>query len=249
MRAQADSLRLTVLYDNYSHDPRLETGWGFAALLEQDGHAVLFDTGADGDALLGNLRALSIDPRSIDAVALSHAHADHAGGLERLLATGVRPTVYLLPSFPERFKRQVGSLTTVVETEAGQYISDGISTTGGLDVGIPEQALIVETRQGLLVVTGCAHPGVARLVARGMALRNQAAYLVLGGFHLSRSTPEELRALIAEFRRLGVESVAPCHCTGDRAIEMFAAEYGESFRRAGAGLVIRAELAAGPPPR
>jgi 7,8-dihydropterin-6-yl-methyl-4-(beta-D-ribofuranosyl)aminobenzene 5'-phosphate synthase len=249
MHVQADSLRLTVLYDNYSHDPRLETGWGFAALLEHDGHAVLFDTGADGDALLGNLRALSIDPRSIDAVVLSHAHADHTGGLEMLLATGVRPTVYLLPSFPESFKRRIGSLTTVVETEAGQNIGDRIFTTGELDGGIPEQALIVETDRGLLVVTGCAHPGVARLVARAMALRNQAAHLVLGGFHLRRSAPEELRALIAEFRRLGVEGVAPCHCTGDRAIEMFAAEYGESFIRAGAGLVIHAELPASPPPR
>jgi SAM-dependent methyltransferase len=54
-------------------------------------------------------------------------------------------------------------------------------------------------------------------------------HLVLGGFHLGHHRPEQLRAVIAEFRRLGVERVAPCHCTGELAIEMFAAEYGESF--------------------
>lgn len=241
MNARADSLRITVLYDNYVHDPRLQTGWGFAALLEYDEHTVLFDTGADGPALLANLSALSIDPRSIDAVVLSHAHADHTGGLEALLETGVRPTVYLLPSFPEQFKGRIGSLTTVIETEAGQYIGDRISTTGEVGGGIPEQALIVETGRGLVVITGCAHPGVARMVATAMSLRDGSVHLVLGGFHLRSSGPDQLQALIAEFRRLGVESVAPTHCTGDPAIEMFAAEYGDDFIRAGVGLVIGVE--------
>lgn len=239
--ARADSLRITVLYDNYVHDSRLQTGWGFAAVLEYGEHTVLFDTGADGPALLANLSALSIDPRSIDAVVLSHAHGDHTGGLDALLETGARPTVYLLPSFPEQFKRRIGSLTTVIETEAGQQISDRISTTGEVDGGIPEQAVIVETGRGLVVVTGCAHPGVARMIARAVSLREQSVHLVLGGFHLRSSGPEQLRALIAEFRRLGVEKVAPTHCTGDPAIEMFAAEYGADFIRAGVGLVIGVE--------
>jgi 7,8-dihydropterin-6-yl-methyl-4-(beta-D-ribofuranosyl)aminobenzene 5'-phosphate synthase len=239
--AQADSLRITVLYDNYVHDSRLQTGWGFAALLEYAEHTVLFDTGADGPALLANLSALSIDPRSIDAVVLSHAHADHAAGLEALFETGVRPTVYLLPSFPEQFKGRIASLTTVIEAEAGQQISDRISTTGEVEGGIPEQALIVETGRGLVVVTGCAHPGVARMVATAMSLRDGSLHLALGGFHLLNMGPEQLRALTAEFRRLGVEKVAPTHCTGDSAIELFAAEYGEDFVRAGAGLVIDME--------
>jgi len=64
---------------------------------------------------------------------------------------------------------------------------------------------------------------------------------VLGGYHLRSTGPDQLRALIAEFRRLGIEKVAPTHCTGDPAIEMFAAEYGDDFIRAGAGLVIDIE--------
>lgn len=241
VNAQADSLRITVLYDNYVHDSRLQTGWGFAALLEYAEHTVLFDTGADGPALLANLSALSIDPRSIDAVVLSHAHADHTAGLEALLETGVRPTVYLLPSFPEQLKGRIASLTTVIETEAGQYISDRISTTGEVEGGIPEQALIVETGRGLVVVTGCAHPGVARMIATAMSLRDGSVHLALGGFHLLNMGPDQLRALMAEFRRLGVEKVAPTHCSGDSAIEMFAAEYGDDFIRAGVGLVISVE--------
>jgi 7,8-dihydropterin-6-yl-methyl-4-(beta-D-ribofuranosyl)aminobenzene 5'-phosphate synthase len=235
---RGDSLRITVVYDNYRLDPRLESGWGFSALLEYHGHAVLFDTGADGPTLLVNLKTLSIEPRVIEAVVLSHAHGDHIGGLDGLLETGARPTVYLLPSFPEAFKRRIGSRVTVIETEPGQHIGAGISTTGALDDGIPEQALIAETGEGLVVVTGCAHPGVARLVARAESLSGQPVHLVLGGFHLRDSRPDQLRTVIAEFRRLGVERVAPCHCTGDRAIEVLAGEYGADFTRAGVGLVI-----------
>lgn len=246
MSARADSPRITVLYDNYVHDSRLQTGWGFAALLEYGEDVVLFDTGADGPALLANMSTLSIDPGSIDAVVLSHAHRDHTGGLDALLATGVRPPVYLHASFPEEFKGRIGSLTAVIETEAGQYISDRISTTGEVEGAIPEQALIVETGRGLVVVTGCAHPGVARMAATAMSLRDGSVHLVLGGYHLRSTGPDQLRALIAEFRRLGVEKVAPTHCTGDPAIEMFAAEYGDDFIRAGAGLVIDIEASPGP---
>jgi 7,8-dihydropterin-6-yl-methyl-4-(beta-D-ribofuranosyl)aminobenzene 5'-phosphate synthase len=241
MNAQADSLKITVLYDNYVHDSRLQTGWGFAALLEYGEHTVLFDTGADGPALLANMSTLSIDPHSIGAVVLSHAHGDHTGGLDALLATGVRPPVYLHPSFPEEFKQRIGAVTTVIETEAGQYINDRISTTGEVEGGIPEQALIIETGRGLVVVTGCAHPGVARMAATAMSLRDTSVHLVLGGYHLRSTGPDQLRALIAEFRRLGIENVAPTHCTGDPAIEMFAAEYGDDFIRGGAGLVISVE--------
>jgi 7,8-dihydropterin-6-yl-methyl-4-(beta-D-ribofuranosyl)aminobenzene 5'-phosphate synthase len=118
----------------------------------------------------------------------------------------------------------------------------GISTTGALDGAIPEQALIVETDRGLVVVTGCAHPGVVRVVTAAASLIERPVHLVMGGFHLRTSRPEEVRALIAEFRRLGVERVAPSHCTGDRSIAIFGEAYGASHIRNGVGFVI--ELAA-----
>lgn len=58
--------------------------WGFAALVEVDGHRILFDTGAHPDTVLRNARELSIDLASIQDVILSHNHADHTGGLFHL---------------------------------------------------------------------------------------------------------------------------------------------------------------------
>ena len=93
-------VRITIVYDNVELDARLKTGWGFAALVEYGGQTLLFDTGADAPTLLDNIRTLGIDPTRIQYVALSHIHDDHVGGLSGLLATGVRPAVYVPPSFP-----------------------------------------------------------------------------------------------------------------------------------------------------
>jgi 7,8-dihydropterin-6-yl-methyl-4-(beta-D-ribofuranosyl)aminobenzene 5'-phosphate synthase len=248
MHQPADSVRITVVYDNREDAPDLRTGWGLAVLVAVDGSVVLFDTGADGPTLLANMRALSIDPYLIDAVVLSHAHGDHTGGLDGLLDTGVRPTVYVLSSFPEDFKRSLRSRVPVVEIEAGRNVLGPVATTGDLDGGIPEQALVVETAQGLVIVTGCAHPGVVRMVAQVRSRRTEPVNLVLGGFHLRESTHEQIRSVITEFRRLGVERVAPCHCAGDRAIEMFADAYGGDFVRVGVGLTLAAGAVPDAPP-
>lgn len=238
LQTSQDQLRITVLYDNYSHDPRLQTGWGFAALIEQRDQAILFDTGADAPTLLGNMRALDIDPQRIEVVALSHAHGDHTGGLAGLLETGARPAVHLLPSFPASFKRGIGARVTLTEATPGQQIGEGVFTTGEVSGAIPEQALIVESRLGLVVVTGCAHPGVLEMIERASALRGKKVHLVLGGFHLRGKSAAELQAIVAAFRRLGVEKVGPCHCTGDAAIQMFRDEYRDDFVAVGVGRII-----------
>jgi len=238
LQTSEDHLKITILYDNYSHDPRLQTGWGFAALIEYRDQTILFDTGADAPTLLANMRALAIDPQRIEAVALSHAHSDHTGGLAGLLETGARPTVHLLPSFPASFQRGIGTTVTLTEVTPGQQIGEGVFTTGEVSGAIPEQALIVESGLGLVVVTGCAHPGVLEMIERARALRGKKVHLVLGGFHLRGKSAAELQAIVAAFRRLGVERVAPCHCTGDPAIQLFRDEYLDDFVPVGVGRII-----------
>ncbi|MCK4299964.1 MAG: MBL fold metallo-hydrolase, partial [Planctomycetes bacterium] len=167
-----------------------------------------------------------------------HAHGDHTGGLAGLLATGIRPTVYVPRSFPARFKADVRSLTTLVEVHGPVEIRPGIHTTGEVGRRIAEQALTVETWQGLVVVTGCAHPGVVKMVRRAKESAGGKVYLVMGGFHLGGMSKGRVERIIADFRQLGVRKVAPCHCTGDRAIRVFAEEYGGDFIKAGVGMVL-----------
>ena len=98
--------------------------------------------------------------------------------------------------------------------------------------------VVVVTDQGLVIITGCAHPGVDRIVARVQELFDQPVYLVLGGVHLGSPSPSDISQILADLRMMGVQKVGPSHCTGDQAIDAFATEYGEDFVEAGAGRKI-----------
>jgi len=89
-----------------------------------------------------------------------------------------------------------------------------------------------------VVITGCSHPGIVQIIERTMELTHDPVYLVLGGLRLGDRNKAEISAIVAGFRRLGVQRVAPCHCSGRLAIAMFAAEYGPAFIQVGAGAVI-----------
>jgi len=234
-------LPITIIYDNNQYDQRLNSVWGFSALIEYRDYILLFDTGGDGQMLMDNMRILGIEPFQIDSVVLSHAHEDHTGGLTALLDTGAKPVVYLLPSFPASFKRQIEKITQVIEVSPGQAFTDGLWTTGEVGGMIPEQALVIQTEQGLVVITGCAHPGIVAIVEQAQILFAEPVYLVLGGFHLDNKSEAEIDAILMDFKRLEVKQIAPCHCTGEYAITRFVAEFGKDFIQVGARSVIRLE--------
>ncbi|MFC2076750.1 MBL fold metallo-hydrolase [candidate division KSB1 bacterium] len=226
---------LTVVYDNIPHDGRLKTDWGFGCVIRLDGGTMLFDTGEQGPILLNNMAQVGVDPKRIDTIALSHIHSDHVGGLDDFLSLNNNVDIYAPASFPDSFKLSVaqagGRLHNLVEPAS---IADGIYSTGDLD---GEAALAIDTDKGLIVITGCAHPGVVRLVQRAKKISGRPVELVLGGFHLLDKSEGQVESVIKSFRRLGVRTVAPTHCTGADAIKMFQAEYGKYCRDIGAGWV------------
>jgi 7,8-dihydropterin-6-yl-methyl-4-(beta-D-ribofuranosyl)aminobenzene 5'-phosphate synthase len=86
------TLKITVLVTNVAGDPHSGDGeWGFSALVESDGHKILYDTGASPDLVLRNARALHVDLADVEDVVLSHNHWDHVGGLLTLRAELSKP--------------------------------------------------------------------------------------------------------------------------------------------------------------
>ncbi|MBN1440267.1 MAG: MBL fold metallo-hydrolase [Anaerolineales bacterium] len=236
-----DPLIITIVYNNIPHDARLKTDWGFAALVARGKNVLLFDTGGNGSILLGNMKILGIDPLSVRDVVISHNHSDHTGGLTAFLVVSARPPVFLLPEFGAAFIQSVKQYAEVVEASPGMECAPGILTTGNVGGSIPEQSLVIRTGKGLVIVTGCSHPGIVRIVERAVELAGGPVHLVMGGFHLLDMSDAQIAAILADFRRLGVQKVAPSHCTGERAIAMFAEEYGEDFLATGAGSILRLE--------
>jgi 7,8-dihydropterin-6-yl-methyl-4-(beta-D-ribofuranosyl)aminobenzene 5'-phosphate synthase len=237
----AEMIRITIVYDNYPYKAGLGTAWGFSAFITLKEGNILFDSGGSGSLLLSNLKALKISPQEIQNVLLSHEHDDHTGGVQSLLNVGEDPYLYIPPSFSSSFKTRFRGQTQLVEVKPGMEIVEGMYSTGEIAGPPPEQGLVIETAEGLVVITGCAHPGVDAMVRQAKNLFEKEIYLVLGGFHLGNATDARVNQIIQEFQRLGVKHVAPCHCTGDRAIGMFRNAYGEDFIRVGVGAVITLE--------
>ena len=196
---------------------------------------MLFDTGGDAPTLLSNMKTLGFDPAEIDLVVLSHIHGDHVGGLGGILAANKRTTVYLPRSFPATFKTKVRASARLAEVSGSARIAEGIYTTGEMGRGIVEQSLVLVTEQGLVVITGCAHPGIVSIVAKAKEMVARKVYLVMGGFHLGGTGKRRIESIVEDFRRLGVEKVVPCHCSGDLARTVFERAYGEDCALVGVG--------------
>jgi 7,8-dihydropterin-6-yl-methyl-4-(beta-D-ribofuranosyl)aminobenzene 5'-phosphate synthase len=230
---------IIVTYDNNPHDERLKTAWGFSCLIRLGEKSILFDTGGDSPRLLYNMRQLEIDPEEVDMIVLSHIHGDHVGGLSGFLEENSDVKVYVPESFPRSFKDGVRSSgAKLVEVKQAGELSDNVYTTGEVDGGIKEQSLIVKTRDGIVIITGCAHPGVVKIVERAKQLVKGDVLLVMGGFHLGGKSEREIQEIVASFKELGVLHAGPCHCSGDRARRLFREAYGEDFLQIGVGGVI-----------
>ena len=235
-----NKLSITVIYDNNPYTEGLRVAWGLSCLIRGGERTILFDTGGNGSFLLENMNKLGINPQKIDTVVLSHIHGDHVGGLKEFLDKNEEVTVYLPMSFPQEFKDNLTSSSIkTMEVHAATKICDGVYTTGELGAGIKEQSLIVHTVHGMIVITGCAHPGIVAILKRARALIKDDILLAMGGFHLGGASQGDLKKIVRSFRSIGVKFVGPCHCSGDLARQMFKEEYGDNYMHLGVGKVIK----------
>ena len=238
-KAEQNRLRLHVVFNNVPYKAGLKTSWGFSCLIEGLDKTILFDTGGNGEILLSNMQRLGLDPKGVDVVVLSHIHGDHTGGLGAFLVRNPDVTVFMPESFPASFQQEIIHLGATIDTVAGpRKLLDSVHSTGEMNHGIKEQALIVDTPQGLIVITGCAHPNVADMAERAQAYLGKNIYLLMGGFHLGGSSDAEIRAIIKRLKALDVQKVAPSHCTGDTARRMFRDAWQHNFFEGGLGAVI-----------
>ncbi|MBN1355376.1 MBL fold metallo-hydrolase [bacterium] len=210
-------MKITIVFDNTSRRDDLREGWGFACIVDAEGHRILFDTGADGSILLNNMRTLDLDPASVETVFISHDHWDHTGGLPDLLeASGRHISIYI----PASCKGIAGD--GVIRVDSPLEIFHNIHSTGELEH--IEQSMIIKLPDKVVVIAGCSHPGVNRILQ--MANRYGTVRALIGGLHG-----------FSEFELLrDMDLVCATHCT--QHIPEIEALYPGKAVPGGAGTVI-----------
>lgn len=232
-------LVITILYDNLSFDPTLQSGWGFACMIEGLEKTILFDSGGNGEILLSNMKRLGIAPKDVDFIVLSHEHKDHTGGLDSFLSEGSQARVFLPASFSLEIKGMVKSSGgDYVEVSQLVKICKDVYSTGELGSLIREQGLVIKVSKGLIVITGCAHPGIVHMLEALKEEFRESFYLVLGGLHLFNLREDEIEGTIERLKEIGVLKLAPAHCSGDKARELIEKHYGEHFVKLGVGAKV-----------
>lgn len=235
----ATRVRVVVLCDRQRVDQRLRPGWGFSCLVEVDGRRWLFDTAESFPLLRANAEAMGIDLGSLEAVFLSHFHGDQVGGLWGLLKhLPPGATLYVLSGFPRDLERRARG-AKVVRIRRPQQLAEGVFTTGRMGHTVEEQALVVRSGRGLVVITACAHPGVPKVVQRARTVASQREVdLLIGGVHLFSYDSAQAERLAVHLRELGVRRIAPAHCTGSLARRALSHAFGSAFLEVGAGAVL-----------
>lgn len=240
MDLNAHGIRLSIVFDNNLYKPELKTLWGFACFIETAGQSLLFDTGSNGRVLLQNMRKLDIDPARAQMLFLSHPHWDHIGGLDSIIEVTPHLEIVAPDSLSKLLVRDLQEAVRAVRVvgAAPVKVGENLYSTGVMGE-IGEQALVIDIGEGLVVVTGCAHPGIDIIAARAREMLDKDILLLIGGFHLAHSDDKAVKMVIESLQVLGVQAVCPTHCTGELAKELFADSFGDACLTGGAGRIIQ----------
>jgi 7,8-dihydropterin-6-yl-methyl-4-(beta-D-ribofuranosyl)aminobenzene 5'-phosphate synthase len=230
---------VTVIYDNYVHREGMKADWGYSVVIGGLESTILFDTGAKPDLFRENFAKTGLDAGTIDILAISHEHWDHVGGVSAFvkMKTGIPVLLPHSVSTPVRAQMAHYGLKPLLVKDAAM-ICQHLYTSGEFDCSIAEQALVLDTKNGLVVMTGCSHPGIVRMVREIRQTFNKDVVMLFGGFHLMDKSDSEMAEIIAALKSLGVERCGATHCTGEKQIKLIREAFGDSYIELGTGNTI-----------
>ncbi len=284
-------LRILPLMEYHTADPSLHSEVGVSYLVETADHRILYDVGQNGiggspSPLQQNMAKLGVELASIDKVFISHNHFDHVGGMH-----WQRLNTFSLGSEQQPFPNPRTQLIApdtmsypgmpVVYADRPMRLGDGVGTTGlgttgtigrQLAIGWIEEHSLVVMVEGLggVMIVGCGHQSLPRLLQRYDAAYRQPLYGIVGGLHFPvpegrikmgpldgqrrfatgggifdpLTMPEVMTqvAMLKE-RQLGVIGVSG-HDSSDEVIELVRREFGDAHRyvRVGEEIIIGGPL-------
>lgn len=208
---------IRIIFDNYSALKTWRYGWGFSALV---GKELLIDTGSDPEDFLANLNR-TVDPGEIKQVVISHPHWDHTGGLFSLVNRNSNLEIFVGEGFSRKFQQELKNKGARVRRGGGwRKISKNIWIGPELKSPVPEQFLVIEKTEMVILIAGCSHPGID-IFAKMTAEKFKKPIWILGGFHLFSSPEKRIIEVAENLRNAGVIKAYPSHCSGESTFNIF----------------------------
>lgn len=198
-------LKMVIMNDNEGTEG-LYNGWGWSVLLESEKWRMVFDASPDPRVLQHNSSIMGIDLNNLSFGFLSHDHFDHSGGFAAL--PGLKVYVPEISSF----LKSAGVEQAVVSEPAD--LAEGVWSSGAIRaLTVVEHSMLVKhDRFGSIMVVGCSHPGIDRMLDAVQGIYGKVRMLI-GGFH---NPPIPSMNYVIE----NVSTVLPAHCSGSRAKAM-----------------------------
>lgn len=258
--------KITILFEWEVSDGKYIGDAGVSYLIQTGEKKILFDLGdsygkSNPDPVGHNIKQMGFDPqelaKELSAVVLSHHHRDHVGGFKQQMKKTFRMPADMLPDCPVYLPKDLSHHTLKGEIlNKPKQILAGIALTGPLPGWMfflgdtPEQMLVINADQGLVLVAGCGHPGIVQMAKFALQITGRPLFAFFGGAHAlmdqSRSftqriiasknppwrpvTPDTIGIMATELSDLGIQKVyLSAHDSDDWAVSIFKTVFGEDL--------------------
>jgi metal-dependent hydrolase (beta-lactamase superfamily II) len=270
---------VTPLIDFHAASPDLKTEAGVSYLIEADSVKILFDVGynakrEDPSPLIHNMGKLGVAMADIDIIVISHNHFDHVGGKEWMDGSTFSPGNEQSDLGAKRIYTPIDMAypgQKPITTREPKVLDCGIATIGAIGAELIigktyEQSLAINIAgKGILLIVGCSHQTLPKIVKRTQDLFAEPIYGIIGGLHfplpegrlkfagglidaqrlgsgngpMDPLSEEDVNADIRMLKNLGIRLIGVGgHDSSDEIIELFKREFGEAHRYIKVGLPI-----------
>ncbi len=232
-KASGNSLEVVSIHAGGDSKTEVSSRGGLSTIVLFKDSTILFDTGAEGEKLLRNMEVSGIDAKNIDAIVISHNQWDRLDGLSDVLgAADMVPKVYVPAPGREEILRENPQADVIAVEKAVGILPDtwllGPLKVDADDTNAAAQVLVLDSRDGLVVIVGCSYPGVISIVEQVKEIiGHRKIQLLAGGFHLRGIKRNEIKEISLRLQTMGVKKLALGGCTSEPAIKVFRQEWGD----------------------